>query len=123
MERTGIFSISIPSPVSEITRAELRGLKHLQRAGGGGDPQLVPYNFPPTRVWLEGTQEVEGIEVETMLHICWWTREEREKHFKEYLCPGETQTRLDKFLEYVRSAGAVYIIEEHCDFRRIYIHD
>ncbi len=122
-KRTGIFSISVPSPVSDITRAELRGLKDLQKAGGSKFSRCA-YGIPPSKVWLLGIEEVEGTEVETMLYICWWTDEEMEKDFKNCVTPpGETRTRLDKFLANARSAGAAYIVEEHCDFRHIYIYN
>ena len=116
-----IFSISLPSPVSDSTRAHLNGLKNLQRAGGGGKPHLIPYSFTPTKVWLLGMQEVEGIEVETKLHICWGANR-KEKDFKEHLSPGDTRTRLDKFMENAQSAGAICTREEHCNFMRISIH-
>lgn len=116
-----IFSISLPSPVSEVTRAQLKELKDLQRAGGVrlGKMHLSPYTWQPTKVWITGTQEVDGKEVETMLYMCWWGNKKKEKDFKDYSKYGETRTRLENFELSARSVGASHIREEHCDFVHI----
>ena len=119
--RIDIFGISFPCPVSDGTQAHVKNLYGLKKAGGVGvgKQHLSPYSFPPTKIWLLGTHELEGTEVETLLYICWWGSEKKEKDFKEYISLGETRTRLANFEESARIAGATYIREDHCDFVQI----
>ena len=120
--KINFFSISFPSPVSAITRGHFEKAKNCLQAAGGvglGKEHLAPYSFPPTKLWLLDTQEIEGTTVETMLHICWWGSEKKEKDFKEYRRLGEPENKLEIFKRRAHLEGAIHFEEEHCSFVHI----
>jgi hypothetical protein len=75
-------------------------------------------------LWISGTKEKNGAEVETMLYLCWWSNSQREEEFNGRLVmPEPKKSRLEDFKIKAKNGGVFDITEEHCIFAKVKVPD